>query len=168
MASLHAWRGDTLPEQREALYANAVDLLLDQWESQKLRRLPDGTYDLIQPSLAEWLRVDQQAMRQALNRLAFEVHRDQPALVGTADIAEEKLVPALLAWPGILTLTYVRRVSSNTCATVPGCWSRVALGSTPFHTTHFRNTWRPAISPTWAFPTTWLRCCAPSPTAGAK
>ena len=97
MASLHAWRGGTLPEQREALYADAVDLLLDQWESQKVRRLPDGTYDLIQPSLVEWLRVDQQAMRQALNRLAFEVHRDQPALVGTADIAEEKLVPALLA-----------------------------------------------------------------------
>jgi hypothetical protein len=97
MASLHAWRGGTLPEQREALYADAVDLLLDQWESQKVRRLPDGTYDLIQPSLVEWLRVDQQAMRQTLNRLAFEVHRDQPALVGTADIAEEKLVPALLA-----------------------------------------------------------------------
>jgi formylglycine-generating enzyme required for sulfatase activity len=97
MATLHAWRGGTLPEQREALYADAVDLLLDQWESQKLRRLPDGTYDLIQPSLVEWLRVDQQAMRQALNRLAFEVHRDQPALVGTADIAEEKLVPALMA-----------------------------------------------------------------------
>ena len=36
-------------------------------------------------------------MRQALNRLAFEVHRDQPVLVGTADIAEEKLVPTLLA-----------------------------------------------------------------------
>ena len=97
MASLHAWRGGTLPEQREALYADAVDLLLDQWESQKVRRLPDGTYDLIQPSLVEWLRVDQQAMRQTLNRLAFEVHRDQPALVGTADIAEEKLGPALLA-----------------------------------------------------------------------
>jgi formylglycine-generating enzyme required for sulfatase activity len=97
MASLHAWRGGTLPDQREALYADAVDLLLDQWESQKVRRLPDGTYDLIQPSLVEWLRVDQQAIRQALNRLAFEAHRDQPALVGTADIAEEKLVPALLA-----------------------------------------------------------------------
>jgi len=53
MASLHAWRGGTLPEQREALYADAVDLLLDQWESQKVRRLPDGTYNLIQPSLVE-------------------------------------------------------------------------------------------------------------------
>jgi hypothetical protein len=58
MASLHAWRGGTLPEQREALYADAVDLLLDQWESQKVRRLPDGTYAIIQPSLEEWLRVE--------------------------------------------------------------------------------------------------------------
>src|SRR5215470_1070156 len=96
MASLHAWRGGSLPEQREELYNDAVSLLLDQWESQKHIPQPDGTYAVIQPSLGEWLRTDPQAMRQALNRLAFESHRDQATLVGTADIAEEKLVQALL------------------------------------------------------------------------
>jgi hypothetical protein len=97
MAALHAWRGGRLPEQREELYAEAVELLLDQWESQKLRRRSDGTYNLIEPSLAEWLRTDQKAIRQMLNRLAFEAHRDQPTLVGTADIAQERLVTALMA-----------------------------------------------------------------------
>ena len=39
----------------------------------------DSTYELIEPGLAEWLGVDQQAMRQVLNRLVFEAHRDQPS-----------------------------------------------------------------------------------------
>jgi formylglycine-generating enzyme required for sulfatase activity len=96
MASLHAWRGGTLPEQREELYADAVELLLDQWESQKMRRKPDGSFELLQPSLAEWLEVDQKAVRALLNRLAFEAHRDQPDLKGTADISQDKLVGELL------------------------------------------------------------------------
>jgi len=96
MASLHAWRGGTLPEQREELYADAVELLLDQWESQKMRRKPDGAYEALQPSLAEWLKVDQKAMRSLLNRLAFEAHRDQPDLKGTADIGQDKLVGELM------------------------------------------------------------------------
>jgi formylglycine-generating enzyme required for sulfatase activity len=96
MASLHAWRGGTLPEQREELYADAVDLLLRQWEDQKVIRQPDGTHVVSQPSLREWLQVDQQAMRRALNQLAFDAHHDQAELVGTADIAEAKLVMALL------------------------------------------------------------------------
>ena len=56
MASLHAWRGGSLPEQREELYDDAVELLLDQWESQRLIPQPDGTYAEMQPSLREWLR----------------------------------------------------------------------------------------------------------------
>jgi formylglycine-generating enzyme required for sulfatase activity len=96
MASLHAWRGGTLPEQREALYADAVDLLLDRWESQKLRRRADGSFEVDQPSLAEWLRVEQQTMRQMLNRLAFEAHRGQAELIGTADVAQDTLVTALM------------------------------------------------------------------------
>jgi hypothetical protein len=92
MASLHAWRQGKLPDQREELYADAVDLVLDQWESRKLRRKPDGTYEITEPSLAEWLRVDHSAVRRALNRLASEAHRDQPHLVGTADITQDTLV----------------------------------------------------------------------------
>ena len=57
MASLHAWRGGTLPEKREALYADAVNLLLERWESQKMQRLPDGRVTILQPGLLEWLQV---------------------------------------------------------------------------------------------------------------
>jgi formylglycine-generating enzyme required for sulfatase activity len=96
MASLHAWRGGTLPEQREELYADAVELLLDQWERQKVYPRSDGTNDIVEPSLAEWLQVDHKAMRQMLNGLAFEAHRRQAELTGTADIAQETLVSQLM------------------------------------------------------------------------
>jgi hypothetical protein len=167
MASVHAWRGGTLPEQREALYADAVDLLLDQWESQKVRRLPDGTYDLIQPSLVEWLRVDQQAMRQVLNRLAFEVHRDQPALVGTADIAEAKLVPALLALartpdPDVRPARLIEYLRDRA-----GLLEPRGVGVYAFPHRTFQE-YLAACSRMWAFPMTWPRYCAQSPTAGAK
>jgi formylglycine-generating enzyme required for sulfatase activity len=36
-------------------------------------------------------------VRRALNQLAFEAHRDQPGLVGTADLAEHKLQQALMS-----------------------------------------------------------------------
>ena len=97
MASLHAWRGGTLPERREQLYADAVELLLDQWESRKLKKRPDGSYETIEPSISEWLRVDRAVVRRVLNQLAFEAHRDQPELVGTADLAEPKLQQALMS-----------------------------------------------------------------------
>lgn len=96
MASLHAWRGGNLPERREELYAASVDLLLDQWESQKLKRRPNGTYGVQEPSLAEYLKVPRDVIRTKLNRIAFEVHRDQPKLSGTADIPHERLIKALL------------------------------------------------------------------------
>jgi formylglycine-generating enzyme required for sulfatase activity/GTPase SAR1 family protein len=96
MASLHAWRGGSLPERREELYADAVELLLDSWERQRLRVNAKGEYELLQPSLREWLDVDRQKVRQVLNELAFEIHSSQVGSEGTADLPEEKLVSRLL------------------------------------------------------------------------
>lgn len=95
-ASLHAWRGGSLPDRREELYADAVDLLLDWWESQRIARDAHGHTVLAQPSLTEWLRVDRGRVRALLNEVAFEAHATQPTLVGTADIAESTLVTRLL------------------------------------------------------------------------
>jgi len=96
MASLHAWRGGSLPEKREELYHDAVDLLLEQWENPKVLHDVKGKPIVQQASLTQWMNVDRSVVRSELNRLAFEAHRDQPKLVGTADIAEERLVAALM------------------------------------------------------------------------
>lgn len=95
MASLHAWRGGSLPEKREELYADTVDLLLDWWERPKVVREKDRVI-VQQPSLAEWLRVDRDAVRALLEQLAYAAHAGQPALVGTADVPEGKLLSSLL------------------------------------------------------------------------
>ncbi|MCK6561171.1 SUMF1/EgtB/PvdO family nonheme iron enzyme [candidate division KSB1 bacterium] len=96
MASLHAWRGGSLPEKREELYSDTVDLLLDWWESPKVVREPDGQVRVLQPSLAEYLKVDRKKVRELLHELAFQAHAAQPDLAGTADVAEEKLISGLL------------------------------------------------------------------------
>lgn len=96
MASLHAWRGGSLPEKREQLYADSVDLLLDLWEKQRIVRGADGEIKVIQPSLEQWLKADRDKVRGLLNRLAYEAHASQTNLVGTADIAESKLVMEML------------------------------------------------------------------------
>ncbi len=96
MASLHSWRGGNLPENREQLYADTVDLLLDSWERPKIVKNPDGGAPvLIQPSLMEWLKIDRTQMRRTFNELAYNAHARQPELTGTADIDEGELVQAL-------------------------------------------------------------------------
>jgi predicted NACHT family NTPase len=95
IARLHTERGGVLPQKREELYAQAVELLLNQWESLKVSHQPDGSKHYT-PSLSEWLGADRDDIRRELDKLAFTAHRDQAALVGTADIPQDQLVLALL------------------------------------------------------------------------
>lgn len=96
MASLHAWKSGMLPERREELYAEAVELLLNTWERRRLDLDESGTPVLVPASLAEWLKVDREEVRQALDAVAFEAHGAQSELVDTADVEEGKLVARLL------------------------------------------------------------------------
>jgi formylglycine-generating enzyme required for sulfatase activity len=48
------------------------------------------------PSLAEWLKVDREKVRELLNELAYHAHTTQPELMGTADIPEGELVSGLM------------------------------------------------------------------------
>ena len=95
-ARLQTEKGGTLPERREELYFAAVDLLLNDWERMKVRRSADGSTPEVEPSLSEWLNASREDIRKQLDRLAFEAHRDQKDLTGTADIRQADLVQALL------------------------------------------------------------------------
>jgi formylglycine-generating enzyme required for sulfatase activity len=96
MASLHAWKSGTLPERREELYAQAVELLLNTWERRRVDHDARGAAVLVPASLAEWLRVDREEVRQALDAVAFEAHSAQPGVVDTADVEEGRLAVRLL------------------------------------------------------------------------
>ncbi len=96
MASLHAWRGGSLPEKRGELYTEATDLLLDWWERDKVVRNADGQIMISQPSLTEMLRVGKDRIQRVLSELAFKVHTSQTDMAGAADIPEEDMVMGLM------------------------------------------------------------------------
>jgi formylglycine-generating enzyme required for sulfatase activity len=100
MASLHAWRGGSLPEGREELYEQSVELLLDVWERPKVVHDRQGRPVLQTESAAEWFNAPQSEVRKALEEIAFEAHQGQPEQTGAADIPEERLVAALLRVAG--------------------------------------------------------------------
>jgi len=96
MACLHAWRGADLPEKREELYADMVELLLNRWESQRVIRDSQGKPVFTQKSLSQYLEVGKDKVRQALEELAFDLHATHGDRTGTADVAEEDLFIRLL------------------------------------------------------------------------
>ncbi|MCP5517116.1 MAG: SUMF1/EgtB/PvdO family nonheme iron enzyme [Verrucomicrobiales bacterium] len=96
MASLHAWRGGALPDQREELYEESVNLLLDFWEKPKVVVGPDGRPVLQTESAAEWFSAPRPRIQQAIEEVAFRAHRDQPERTGAADIPQADLVDALM------------------------------------------------------------------------
>lgn len=113
MASLHAWRGGTLPERREELYDESVELLLDVWERPKVVVDRQGKPVLQIESAAEWFRTPQARILAALEELAFDAHLAQKDLRRAADIPENKLAGMLLraADPSIRqgqVLAYIR------------------------------------------------------------
>ena len=97
MARLQTKGGGTLPENREELYAQSVDMLLDEWEGLKLRRDASGQPIVVEPSLSEWLNASRENIRRELDKLAYGAHLNQPSLVGTADIRQSDLIAALMA-----------------------------------------------------------------------
>lgn len=100
IASLHAWRQGSLPDQRAQLYEQATDLLLNRWEQRRAVRGSDGQFRVVQQSLVEYLKLgpagSEHPLRTALNKLAFEAHSRQPERKGTADIPSKDLSHALM------------------------------------------------------------------------
>ncbi|MCB1776378.1 MAG: SUMF1/EgtB/PvdO family nonheme iron enzyme [Candidatus Competibacteraceae bacterium] len=97
MVRLQTKGGGSLPENREELYAQSVEMLLDEWEGLKLRRTASGQPIVIEPSLSEWLNASRENIRRELDKLAYTAHLNQPSLVGTADIHQSDLIAALMA-----------------------------------------------------------------------
>jgi formylglycine-generating enzyme required for sulfatase activity len=99
IVSLHRWRhGEPLPEKREELYHESVELLLDMW--QRPKRIDDERGPRQETSAVEELGIGLDALRQALSKVAFEIHKDQPELRDTADIPAGKLAGELFNAPG--------------------------------------------------------------------
>lgn len=97
MTSLHRSReGGSLPEKRQELYEESVKLLLDFWQRPKqvfdLQGRPAGQeYDVFLE-----LGIAQDALRRALNEVAYEAHKNQPRnATGTHDIRARDLAGVL-------------------------------------------------------------------------
>ncbi len=99
MVSLHRWhQGGGLPEKREELYDQSVDLLLELWQQPK--QIDDEHGSREDASVLKQLGISRDSLRAALSRVAFEAHKDQPRLEGVADIPGGQIAAALHDAPG--------------------------------------------------------------------
>jgi len=94
--SLHVWRGGSLPDKREEIYAATIELLLEYWEKPKVVRDANAKILIQQPSLIEWMKIDKQQLRSSLEELAFTIHLEQGSKEDTADIDEIELLRTLM------------------------------------------------------------------------
>ena len=97
MARLQPQNRGSLPSDREELYSQSVSMLLDEWESLKLRPDPEGKPVPYQESIGEWLNASKHKIRIELDKLAYEAHLNQQELEGTADIPQAAVEKALRA-----------------------------------------------------------------------
>lgn len=83
-----------LPERRAELYERLLELLVNRWEKKRFEAEDsEKAASLQQHSLAEFLKIGQDAIRKVLERLAFRAHVAQDAKQqDTADIAEKDLI----------------------------------------------------------------------------
>jgi len=95
MASLHRWReGGSLPQKRQELYEACVILLLELWQRTK-PRYDDRGRMVEEHDVWTELGIPAERLRAALNRIAYEAHRDAPSLEVTHDIRARDLAGVL-------------------------------------------------------------------------
>ncbi len=89
MTDLHASGGGRLRGGRAGIYESSVELLLDRWN--EVRDVPEGG------TVSEQLGMNVDEIRRALERLAFDVHRDRGSANGDlpAEITDTELWQAL-------------------------------------------------------------------------
>ena len=92
IAALHAWRYEDLPDRREQVYDEIVDLLLNRWQSRKDK---GGANDVARVGLPEWLEIGPDRIRAFLEELAYTVHAEQDKPRGTADVSADSLIGGL-------------------------------------------------------------------------
>jgi formylglycine-generating enzyme required for sulfatase activity len=96
MATLHSSWG-TLPEDRASLYEETVKLLLGGWQRAREVRGPDGEL-VIEPGITQALKVGEDRIRPALEKLAYTIHqrqRNEPQRADApADISEGEVLVA--------------------------------------------------------------------------